>query len=149
MKSCLEWNYFSSSLSGFPCRKSAFFMPGIIFFLSLSKSTHTFVLCPTHFPLSFFMPTPPSPPFPLALFLFASALRGLREGCTTWATPFWQPPLHTVWNGTTLLCISSLWVGRVWRPVLEELLVPLERFGCMSREEAQCAAVVYLYHLNC
>lgn len=83
---------------GVPLQKSAFFMPGIItfFFYPLSKSAHTFVLCPTHFPLSFLMPTPPAPPsLPLALFLFASALRGLREGRTTRATPFWRDtPSH-------------------------------------------------------
>lgn len=77
---------------GVPLQKSAFhawnYSPP-----PLSKSAHTFVLCPTHFPLSFLMPTPPQqrlpPPFPpLALFLFASALRGLREkGRTTPATP--------------------------------------------------------------
>lgn len=37
----------------------------------------------------------------------------------------------------------------MWRPVLEELLVPFERFECMSREEAECAAVAYLVRFSC
>lgn len=98
-------------------------------------------------PFIFSIPTSPSPPLPLVIFLFASALRGLREGRTTRATPFWQPPLRTAWNGAVLLCISFLWVGPVWRPVLKELLVPFERRGCMST--SQCAAAVYLYYIDC
>lgn len=59
----LRMKLFQFHLVGVPLQKICIFHAwNYFFFLSLSKSAHTFVLCPTHFPLSFFMPTPPPPP---------------------------------------------------------------------------------------
>lgn len=147
MKSCFERHYFSSSLLRLPCRKAGFYsffhihfslcLELSIFFLSLSKSAHTFVFRPTHFPLSFLYPPPLRLPSPHPPFLLASAFGGLSKGCTTRATPFLTastPPLsHSAqWYDPALHKFPPL----VWRPVLKELLVPFERFGCMCREKA-------------
>lgn len=133
---------------GFPLQEISVFMLGIKHFLSffLNPLAHLFSVPPSSLYLS--KPTSLLPPFPLVLFLFASALRGLRVGCTTLATPFWQTPLLIVGNGTILLCISFLRVGRMWRPVPKELLVPFERFGYMSWEKL-VSALVYRYRVLC
>lgn len=67
-----------------------------LFFLSKPfNHPHLFSPPPTSLYLFFFYSHSPSPPHPPPLFLRASALRGLREECTTPATPFWQPPPHS------------------------------------------------------
>lgn len=86
----LFFYYWWGQNEGFPCR-NLHFMPGIIppplFFFFLIRSHICLVSHPL--PFIFFNAHANAPPSPLALFLFASALRGLRE----WDIP--RQPLPT------------------------------------------------------
>uniref|UniRef100_A0A3B3II79 Transcription factor 12 n=1 Tax=Oryzias latipes TaxID=8090 RepID=A0A3B3II79_ORYLA len=118
-------------------------MPGIkCFFLCLSKSAHTFVFCPTHFPLSFLNPPPlrlPSPhPLPLCLSIWRlkrgmyHMSHSLYAASLSHSVEWYNPALHKFPLSGSCVC----------RPVQKELLVPFERSGCTERQP-QCSCFYF------
>lgn len=124
----LERHYFSSSLLGFPCRKSTFFMLGInfsLFFFFLNPLTHLFSVPPTSLYLFHTLlpiASPPPGPFPLCL-----STQRLKRGMyhmshsLLTATPshsveWHDPALHKFPLSGSCVCVEA--------SILEELLDP-------------------------